>query len=128
MSAAAFCRVCVVAALLIGCAGRARTPAVTEFRGHYTHGFEISRFVPCHASRDDQPWWVILSPRALEQRDSVLATLPVAAGRQALFVHWLGTVGLRTSAGHLGQSTRYLQVTELLELRVAQGGDCARTG
>lgn len=89
---------------------------VREFRGSYTRGFEASWFVPCDSPRDDALWWVTLTENARIQRDSLLKTLSTPA-TGALAVRWRGTTSPRMQAGHMGQGTRYLLVTQVLEVR-----------
>lgn len=109
--------------LLVACVRQPATQPVTEFRGHYTPGFEVSRFIACNALPGDQPWWVILSAHALQQRDSAMRTVLPGPGSR-VFVRWRGVAGAPGETGHLGQSVRHLQVVELLELRTPEEGDC----
>ena len=89
--------------------------ADVEFRGAYSRGFEASWFAPCDAPRDDALWWVTLSEGARFQRDSLLRTL-TAPATGALAVRWRGTISARMPAGQMGRGTRYLLVTEVLEV------------
>jgi hypothetical protein len=89
---------------------------VREFRGSYTRGFEASWFAPCDTPRDDALWWVTLTEEARLQRDSLLKALSVPA-TGALAVRWRGTTSPRMRAGHMGQGTRYILVTQVLEVR-----------
>ena len=93
-----------------------------EFRGAYSRGFEASWFVPCDAPPNDALWWVTLTEEARLQRDSLLKTLTVRP-TGALAVRWRGTASARTRAGHMGQGTRYLLVTRLLDVRPLASGD-----
>lgn len=113
--------------LVAACAVTPRGPQAAEYRGRYTAGFEVSRFVSCDAPISDSPWWVVLSETALRQRDSVAAQLPDDAPAEA-FVRWRGTASSSQPAGHLGRSTRYLHVHEILELRPVEPGDCGASG
>jgi hypothetical protein len=97
---------------------------VREFRGAYTRGFEASWFAPCGAPVGDALWWVTLTEDARLQRDSLLAALTVAP-TGALAVRWRATVSERMRAGHMGRGTRYMLVTEILEVRPLPGdGAC----
>jgi hypothetical protein len=87
-----------------------------EFRGAYSRGFEASWFVPCDAPPNDALWWVTLTEEARLQRDSLLKALTVPA-TGALAVRWRGTASARTRAGHMGQGTRYILVTRILDVR-----------
>jgi len=110
-------------ALIIGCASAPPEDAVAEYRGRYTSGFEDSRFIACDVPAADRPWWVVLSDDALRQRDSLRALLPQPV-RPELFVRWRGIPGRSESAGHMGRSTRYFRVVEILELRAVHPADC----
>ena len=87
-----------------------------EFRGAYTRGFEASWFAPCGAPRDDALWWVTLTEPARLERDSLLAAL-TQASTGALAVRWRGTISPRMPAGQMGRGTRYLLVTQVIEVR-----------
>ena len=102
-----------------------RDSTIQEYRGAYQRGFEQSWFVPCDApSPDDRLWWVTLTDEALQQRDSLLATLH-SDKRDGLVVRWRATLGPRMPAGMMGRGTRYMLVTEILEVRpVPDGGAC----
>jgi hypothetical protein len=98
---------------------------VREHRGVYETGFEMSWFHPCDAPPGDDTWWVTLTDAALRQRDSLAATLPKQSG--AVFVRWRGTTSMKMPAGHMGRGTRYMLVSEVLELRAAGETACATT-
>ena len=87
-------------ALALGCATVAQQPSVAEFRGRYTPGFEVSRFIACGTDASDQPWWVILSEAALRQRDSLIAVLPDSVSAGEVFVRWRAAAGAQEPAGH----------------------------
>lgn len=89
---------------------------VKEYRGAYQSGFERSWFVPCDSPADDRMWWVTLTDQALLQRDSLLAKIAVDA-TNGLAVRWRATVGPRMPAGMMGYGTRYMLVTEIIEVR-----------
>jgi hypothetical protein len=99
---------------------------VREYRGTYETGFEISWFVPCDAERGDDRWWVTLGNDALRQRDSLAKRL--TSQPRAVFVRWRGTVSpkMPAGAGHMGRGSRYMLVTEVLELRPAEEAGCAK--
>lgn len=96
---------------------------IKEFRGAYQRGFEQSWFAACGAASDDRQWWVTLTDQALAERDSILATIPKVAPSDGLYVRWKGRVGKRMPAGMMGRGTRYILVTEVLEVRPTSGGD-----
>ena len=123
-----------LAALALGClsaatAGAQGTPTVPrdttirEYRGAYQRGFEQSWFAACGAAPDDRQWWVTLTDQALAERDSILATVPKLGPTDGLYVRWKGTVGKQMPAGMMGRGTRYILVTEVLEVRPTTGGD-----
>ena len=100
---------------------------VREYRGTYETGFEVSWFAPCGAERGDDRWWVTLGDDALRQRDSLAKRL--TGQPRAVFVRWRGTVSpkMPAGAGHMGRGSRYMLVTEILELRPAEEAGCAKT-
>ena len=113
-----------LAPLLLLAGAAVAEPQLAEYRGHYSWGFEVSRFVACDAPASDRPWWVTLSDRALAQRDSAVAALTGPAPAK-VFVRWRGVAGGRLpSAGHMGRSTRYFAAAEILELRLPREDDC----
>lgn len=102
--------------------------AEREYRGSYTRGLEASWFAPCDAPRYDALWWVTLTEPARLQRDSLLRAVSQPA-TGALAVRWRGTISTRMPAGHMGRGTRYMLVTEVIEVRPLTGmGMCASPG
>ena len=103
-----------------------RPDTVREYRGTYETGFEVSWFQPCGAERGDDRWWVTLGNDALRQRDSLASRL--ANQPRAVFVRWRGTVSpkMPAGAGHMGRGSRYMLVTEILELRSVEEAGCAK--
>jgi len=97
----------------------ARADTVREYRGLYETGFEVSWFHPCGAPTGDDSWWVTLSNDALRQRDSLAKS--VTGQPRTLYVRWRGTVSpkMPAGAGHMGRGSRYLLVTEVLQLRAS---------
>jgi hypothetical protein len=110
--------------ILAGCASRP-VGELSQYQGRYSFAFEKSQFTPCTLLGSDGSWWVIPSGDAQRQRDSLVAALP-ANRRTELFVRWRGTITTEGPAGHLGKSSRYIMVAEILELRPASAGDCLR--
>jgi hypothetical protein len=109
-----------------GSAQTVRTGAdtVREYRGLYETGFEVSWFHPCSAPTGDDSWWVTLSNDALRQRDSLAKS--VTGQPRVLYVRWRGTVSPKMPAGtgHMGRGSRYLLVTEVLQLRASDESGC----
>ncbi|HEU4721310.1 MAG TPA: hypothetical protein VFS59_08105 [Gemmatimonadaceae bacterium] len=104
----------------------ARADTLREYRGTYATGFEISWFRPCDAERGDDMWWVTLTNDALRQRDSLAKRL--TGQPHSVFVRWRGTISpkMPAGAGHMGRGSRYMLVTEILELRPAEEAGCAK--
>src|SRR5215207_402899 len=106
-------------------AARTQADTVREYRGLYETGFEVSWFHPCDAQPGDDTWWVTLSDAALRQRDSLAKKL--TGQPRTLFVRWRGTTSMKMPAGHMGRGTRYMLVSEVLELRAADEAGCSTT-
>ncbi len=103
-----------------------RDTTIREYRGAYQRGFEQSWFASCGAPPDDRQWWVTLTDQALAERDSILATIPKLGPTDGLYVRWKARVGAKMPAGMMGRGTRYMLVTEVLEVRPTPGGDPCR--
>lgn len=106
-------------------AAAVRADSAREFRGFYQTGFEVSWFRPCDAPAGDDLWWVTLSDEALRQRDSLAKRL--TGQPRSVFVRWRGTTSAKMPAGHMGQGSRYLLVSTILELRSADEAGCSAT-
>ena len=100
-----------------------RDSTIREYRGAYQRGFEQSWFASCGAPSDDRQWWVTLTDQALAERDSILATIPKVGATDGLYIRWKARVGPRMPAGMMGRGTRYILVTEVLEIKPTAGGD-----
>jgi hypothetical protein len=96
---------------------------IREYHGAYQRGFEQSWFASCGAPPDDRQWWVTLTDQALAERDSILARIPKVGTTDGLYIRWKGRVGPRMPAGMMGRGTRYILVTEVLEIKPTTGGD-----
>ena len=128
-------RPALVLAVILGClftAGRTaraqagpaeRDSTIREYRGAYQRGFEQSWFASCGAPTDDRQWWITLTDQALAERDSILAKIPKVGPTDGLYVRWKGRVSTRMPAGMMGRGTRYMLVTEVLEIRPTSGED-----
>ena len=115
----------VLAAALAAPTDTVVADSLAEYAGWYRWGFEHSEFVACAAAANDRPWWAVPTNVALAQRDSLAAAVtPGASG--PVFVRVRGVAGQRLAmgAGHLGASTRYFRVLEVLEMRKAEGATC----
>ena len=101
-----------------------RDSTIKEYRGAYQRGFEQSWFVPCEGPMDDRMWWVTLTDDALLQRDSLLAKINKDP-TNGLAVRWRASVSPRMPAGMMGHGTRYMLVTEIIEVKpLPSGGAC----
>jgi hypothetical protein len=111
----------------VSMAAASPAPADTarEYRGLYESGFEVSWFHPCDAEPSDNLWWVTLTDAALHQRDSLATRLRGQSG--AVYVRWRGTTSTKMQAGHMGRGTRYMLISEVLEIRPASDASCATT-
>ena len=102
----------------------ARDTVTREYRGAYQRGFEQSWFASCDAPSGDKLWWVTLTDQALLERDSLLAKVSNAPAGE-LFVRVRATVGPRMPAGMMGRGTRYMLVTEIIEVKqLPSDGGC----
>lgn len=129
----------IVALLSIAPAARTQSPPpaalsiprdslTREYRGAYQRGFEQSWFAPCDAPLDDRLWWVTLTDQALLQRDSLLARI-AKEPTDGLAVRWRATISPRMPAGMMGRGTRYMLVTEIIEVKpLPSGGACVPAG
>lgn len=104
----------------------ARDTLIREYRGSYQRGFEQSWFVPCAPTApDDKLWWVTLTDQALAERDSILLRITSEKG-EGLMVRWRATLGPKMPAGMMSRGTRYMLVTEVLDIKpVSAGGACS---
>ena len=100
-----------------------RDSTIREYRGAYQRGFEQSWFASCGAPADDRQWWVTLTDQALAERDSILATIPKIGPTDGLYIRWKARVSTRMPSGMMGRGSRYILVTEVLEIRPTGGGD-----
>ncbi|AHG88348.1 hypothetical protein J421_0811 [Gemmatirosa kalamazoonensis] len=98
---------------------------VAEYVGFYRWPFEHSEFVACGTTPSDRPWWVVPTADAMRQRDS-LAAIVTPDAKGPVFVRVRGIAGARmpAGAGHMGGSTRYFRLFEVLDMRKADGASC----
>jgi hypothetical protein len=99
--------------------------SVAEYHGWYRWRFEGSEFVPCGVEASDRPWWVVPTVVAMQQRDSLVATV-MPGGTGPVFVRVRGIAGarLRKGVGHLGANSRYFRLLEVLDMRPGDGAAC----
>ena len=117
-----------------GCDPRPRRRVAGTFAGHYSYGFEHSRFMPC--PRDD--WSIPSDTLALFHRqgasvrwsdslelDEAEWPEPVLKdGHPRVFVQWQGTVEGPGHYGHMGMSSFELTVDRVLAVRLPSPDDC----
>lgn len=83
--------------------------------GFYSWGFEVSSFSPCGS---EEKWWTNGSD--LVERYIMLDVDEY----EEVFVRLKGTRSELGEYGHLGEYDREFEVTEVLEIREKQEGDC----
>ena len=93
-----------------------RDTSTHEYRGAYQSGFEKSWFSPCAMPSGDKLWWVTLTDDALHQRDSLLTTLK-SPPTEGYAVRWRASISPRMPAGHMGRGTRYMLVTQIIDIK-----------
>lgn len=95
-----------------GCDMRPFVEQHGEFSGHYTFGFEESRFSPCGGA---SPAWVRFSARASEQR----IRWPKTKDRYnpSYFVRWVGTLRGPWYYGHMGVSSYEFVVDSVIAVQ-----------
>lgn len=91
-----------------------------EYAGHLSMGFETSAFTPCAPG---ERWWVSGLGAELSERYRAASK---GQDYQPVFLRVRGRLSGTGRYGHLGGYERELEVLEILELRAAQDGDCAR--
>jgi hypothetical protein len=101
--------------------------SLVEYHGWYRWRFEGSEFVACGVASNDRPWWVVPTEVAIRQRDSLVANV-MPGGTGPVFVRVRGVAGARIprGIGHLGGSTRYFRLLEVLDMRKEEGATCPR--
>jgi len=119
-----------------GCDPRPVRRVSGTFSGHYTPGFESSKFVPCPSSEwfipadslDAYPYdarraWVRWSVGRMRELKWPKAPRD-PYGNSRYYVRWRGTVVGPGRYGHLGVSAFELQVDSVAELRAPGPQDC----
>lgn len=92
---------------------------IEEWDGFYYIGFEINSFKPCGL---DESWWVTGEDEPLEEFFSKY--YEVADDGCEVYIRVNGIKTEKGSYGHMGASDREFEVTETLEVRCRQEGDC----
>ena len=120
-----------------GCDSRPIRRVTGVFRGHFTPGFESSKFVPCPADAwfapgdslesyvyDAHMAWARFQPGVARQRLEWPAVVRDRYGNPRFYVRWRGTVVGPGRYGHLGVSPFEIWIDSLLELRAPSERDC----
>lgn len=107
----------VAGLLAAGCGSRADLHA-----GRYESGFETSAFYPCGS---DEQWWVTADSAAWARLHAPPARIDSAGYLEAVaFVRLRGRVSPPGEYGHVGAYDRELRVSEVLEVRAPEEGEC----
>ncbi len=101
--------------LLLSACATTTHPAAGRYEGFYTWGFEVSGFQPCGST---ESWWV--TGGDLQSRYDEVAT----RAYEPVYVEVTAEVGPEGKFGHLGASSREVEVKEVLEMRAARATDC----
>jgi hypothetical protein len=98
---------------LVACSASAPWPSSGVYAGYYTHGYEVSEFVP---SGTKEKWWLAGALPCIPQytKDNV-ATAPKENPVRYIAVR--GTLSAKGEHGHLGAYSRELTVQQVLECR-----------
>lgn len=102
--------------LLAGCPMSSTAPEPQRYEGFFKQGFETESFQPCGSKEE---WWVTEGAE-LRQRYNEVADL----NYDPVYVVVRGQLGPEGKFGHLGLYTRQIAVSEVIEIRLPQHGDC----
>lgn len=117
------------------CTEPARDSLDAVFEGHYSAGFEESRFVPCRGSVEragGRPLyatnraWVRFDSAARYTGPPLRPQADTSGYGSRFFVRWRGRLEGPGNYGHMGVSPYLLTVREIIEVRTPGRGDCAR--
>lgn len=106
-----------------GCDPRPFTVVRGDFRGHFSEGFEESRFVPCGDSTRSA--WVTFAPAARPPNVAPdWPAVPAVNGSRRWLVHWHGTLTGPSRYGHFGVSPYQIRVDRITEIGAPSTDDC----
>lgn len=111
----------VIAVTLSGCSLFDDIFGDETYRGVVSFGFEVSSFAPCGG---DQQWWVTDGDALLElqTRYNDLVEFPYTKA----YARLKGNRSRIGEYGHLGAYQREFEVTEVIEVRALDEGECER--
>jgi len=121
------------------CDPREEREITRVFNGHFTAGFEESRFVPCPADRWFVPgdsvgtrlvprgeaWVAWRSPEVSRAIGAWPSPERTPSGNVRFFVRWRGTMTGPGHYGHMGIAPFVIQVDSVLEARTPSPADCS---
>ena len=107
--------------LLVQLASLRRAKNTAGIRASYVWGHEVNSMKPCGS---DSVFWVLASPEILRQ---LRAAHEALRGKpyDPLFVRVVGQRSSKPTDGFAAQTNGYFEVTELLETRPIQAGECS---
>jgi hypothetical protein len=93
------------------------------FEGKVAFGFETSLFAPCGVS---EQWWVIPADAELSQELQRAYDQTAPKEYAGVYARLRGKITARGTFGHLGAYQREFTVSEIVDLRAPQAGDCVQ--
>jgi hypothetical protein len=100
--------------LIAGCFG---SPRIHTYSGHYSHGFEVSRFVLCGSHSE---WWTTGKVRPLLQE----LVVNERTRQPSVYCEVRARVSGIGLHGHLGRYSREIEVVEVIAVRPITVADC----
>lgn len=102
--------------LTIPFAGCDAPTAAATYEGRYSWGFEESAFTPC--GRDER-WWVSNDAEVVDRYREVTDD-----EYEQVYARLRGRLSVPGTYGHLGEYSRELNVTGVVEIRALRPDDC----
>lgn len=91
------------------------------FEGFYGFGFETSAFTPCGVK---EQWWVTPANDEVGQELVRAYNATTSTQNRAVYARLRGKISANGTYGHLGMYNREFIVSEIVDLRAQQEGDC----
>ena len=91
------------------------------FERLYSYGFETSAFTPCGVK---EHWWVGPANDEVGQELMRAYNATTSTQNRGVYARLRGKITPKGSYGHLGFYTREFTVSEIVDLRAQQAGDC----